>query len=201
MALTTYAQLQTAAADWSHRSDLTSILPDLITVAETQIFRDIRTKDMETAFTSTVSAGTIATPTSYIDLKYAYVDTSTVQWLERKPAKWIYENYPSRSSDGVPVFVAREGSTFIFGPYPDSSYTIKGVYYKNIGPLSTSAHAVFTENPDVYLYRTLYEIALFTKDTKMSEYWLSRYGVALKQAQDKSDREEYSGSTLRMVAG
>jgi hypothetical protein len=37
MALSTYSDLQTAVATWLHRSDLTAIIPDLITLAETHL--------------------------------------------------------------------------------------------------------------------------------------------------------------------
>lgn len=201
MAITTYAELQTAVANWLDRSDLTSRITEFITLGETRIFRELRVKDMETSFSTAISSGTIALPTSYVDLKFAYINGSSVQWLERKSNRWIYENYPTRSSDDCPKFIAREGDTFIFGPYPDSNYTVNGVYYKNIGPLSSSAHALFTSNPDLYLFASLCEAEPFMKNDKRVMLWEKKYGIALEAAQRKSDREDYSGSTLQMTAG
>ena len=201
MAITTNTELETAVANWLHRSDLTSRIPEFVTLGETRLFRELRVKDMEATFSTAITSGTITLPTSYVDLKYAYVNTDPVQWLERKPARWIYEHYPTRAAEGTPKFIAREGDTFIFGPYPDSSDTVKGIYYKNIGPVSTSAHALFTNNPDLYLFAALLEAVPFLEDDKRVSLWAAKYNDSLVRCQAKSDREDYSGSTLAMRAG
>jgi hypothetical protein len=200
LSISTYVELQAAVASWLKRSDLTSSIPDLITLAETRIFRELRSKDMETSFSTAITSGVISLPTSYVGLKFAYIDASPTQWLDRKTDLWIYQNYPTRFSGGIPKFIAREGSNFIFGPYADSGYTVKGIYYKNIGPVSSSAHAVFTNNPDLYLFASLVEAEPFIKDDKRIPLWEAKYQTILESAQGQSDDEEASGSTLRMVA-
>jgi len=37
MSIATYSELQTAVADWMHRTDLTAKIPDFITLAESRI--------------------------------------------------------------------------------------------------------------------------------------------------------------------
>ena len=201
MALNTYADLQTEVANYLHRSDLTSYIPDFITLAETKIFRRLRTKDMEAAFSSTMATtGTLALPSSYIDLKYAYINTSPVQWLTRLQARRIYEKFPNRISDRKPAFIAREGSNFIFGPFPDSQYLVTGVYYKNVGPLSSSAHALWTSNPDCYLFGSLLEAEPFMKEDPRITVWNEKYQEAILGAQHQSEEEEASGSDLRVIS-
>ena len=169
-------------------------------LAETDIFRRLRLRNMETAFTDTISSGTIALPTSYIDLKFAYISATPGRRLKRKTAAFIYERYPNRTSSGEPSFIAREGSNFIFGPFPDSNYTVNGVYYKNIGPVSSSAHAVFTTNPDCYLYGALTFAVREQKDDKGIARWEPLYEKSIQAAQAVSDREDYSGGGLEMVS-
>ena len=200
MAISTYAELQTAVANRLRRADTSGYIADWILLAETDIFRRLRVRDMETGFSDTISSGTIALPTSYIDLKFAYINTSPVRKLQRKRAEFIYEKYPTRSSDGKPSYIAREGSTFIFGPYPDSGYTVMGVYYKNVGPISSSAHAVFTSNPDVYVYGSLLMAVRELKDEAGILRWQPLYEHALASAQKVSDMEEISGGGLEMTA-
>ena len=201
MSISTYAELKTAVANRLRRSDTSSYVDDWILLAETDLFRRLRVKDMETAFTGTISSGVVALPTSYIDLKFAYINTTPVVRLRRKTAAFIYEKYPTRASDGKPSFIAREGSNFIFGPYPDSGYTVNGVYYKNIGPVSSSAHAVFTNNPDCYLYGALTMAVRDLKDDNGIARWTPLYEASILSAQTASDREDYSGGGLEMVAG
>ena len=155
---------------------------------------------METAFSGSISStGTLALPTSYIDLKFAYINTAPVQWMERKANIWIYQNYPLRSSDGKPKFISREGSNFIFGPYPDSQYSIAGVYYKNIGPLSSSAHALFTNNPDLYLFASLAEAEPYLKNDARVALWKAKYNEIRDQVNQLADEEDISGSNLRIT--
>ena len=46
MALTTYTELKTSLADWLYRSDLASVIPDFISLAESQVERQLRTRQM-----------------------------------------------------------------------------------------------------------------------------------------------------------
>jgi hypothetical protein len=199
MAITTYAELQTSIKGWLHRADLDSIIPDFITLAEARIFREVRARSMETAFSTAISSGVIALPTSYIELKYAYVDTTPVQHLKRREARFIYEKYPTRSSGGEPRYIAREASNFIFGPYPDSNYTITGVYYKNIGPVSSSAHTMFTDNPDLYMWGSLAEAEPYMKNDKRITLWETKYAAIRDSINGLAEREDFSGSDLQMT--
>src|SRR5688572_26789553 len=98
MAISTYAELQTAVANRLRRSDTSGFIADWILLAETDIFRRLRVREMETALSDTISSGTIALPESYVDLKFAYLNTSPVRKLQRKRAEFIYEKYPTRTA-------------------------------------------------------------------------------------------------------
>ena len=200
MSISTYSELKSAVANRLRRSDTSSYVDDWITLAEADIYRRLRVKDMETALSVTISSGVAALPSGYIDLKFAYVNANPVTRLKRKTAAWIYEKYPTRSAQGIPVFVGREGSNLIFGPYPDSNYSINGVYYKSLGAVSSTAHALFTTNPDVYVYGSLLMAVRELKDDKGIARWTPLYEQAIQQAQMASDKEDYSGGGLEMVA-
>ena len=129
---------------WSHRLVLDQadrpdgFHPDLIRFGELRIYRDLRIRAMETALSDTIASGVIAVPSGYVEMKHAYIDGTPVQRLTRKTAEWVYQNYPTRSSGGKPKFFAREAGNLIFGPHPDSAYTVKGIYYKRLTALGTS---------------------------------------------------------------
>jgi hypothetical protein len=197
----TYAGLQESIAGWLHRADLTARIPDLIALGETRIYREVRARPMEVAFSDTIASGVIALPTSYIELKYAYVATNPTQTLKRQAARWILEKYPQRVGYGEPRYIAREGSNFIFGPYPDSSYTISGYYYMNLGLVSASAHALFTENQDLYMWAALAEAEPYIKNDKRIGVWESKYRMIKDAVNGLSESEDYSGSDLQMTPG
>lgn len=203
MSIATYAELKTAIVAWLDvpTATFTSTIDDLVTIAENRLFRETRTRDMEAALSSTIASGVIALPTSYVALKFAYVDRSPTQILERRSAEWIYANYPRTNASDVPKYIAREATNFIFGPYPDSAYTIKGIYYKRLAALSGSVNALFTANPDLYLFACLAESELLVgRDTRVP-LWEAKYKNILAQVNGEATTEDQSGSALQMRVG
>ena len=82
MALTTYATLQTAIGDWLNRADLTSVIPDLITLAEAQFQRQIRHRKQITRSTATLDQRYNATPADWIQSVSLILTTNPVTPLE-----------------------------------------------------------------------------------------------------------------------
>lgn len=209
MALTTYAELKTAVARWTGGSDastaattgMTNTIDDLVTIAESRIFRESRTKDTEASISTAIASGVIAVPSDYIALKFAYVDGSPVQTLQPRPAEWIYSNYSTRSATGKPKFIARETTNFIFGPYADSGYTVKGVYYKRLTALSSAVHNLFLNNPDLYLFGCLAEsIILIGRDDRIP-LWEAKYNKILNDINGVDKTSETANASLQMRLG
>lgn len=202
MTISNYAELQTAIANWSERDDLTDRIPEFIALAEARIYRDLRIRAMETALSSAISSGVIAVPAGYVEMKHAYIDGSSAVRIHRKTPEWIYRNYPTRSSSGKPIFFAREGENIIFGPYPDSGYTVKGIYYKRLPALSaTNTTNWFTDNePGILLFSALYVLADYVADAEASGKWAMSYESERSSIQAKNDAEEFSGSPLSISA-
>lgn len=197
-AITDYATLKTEVAAWLNRSDLTNEVPGFIQLGEFRIYRDLRVRQMEAALSVAISSGVIAVPTGYLEMKLAYVNGSPMRKLERKDAEWIYLNYPTRSSDGTPKFFAREGTNFIFGPYPDSAYTVKGTYYKKLDALSgtNTTNWLITDVPDLILFASLCEAAPFLQDDARVALWEKKYAQIAARVQLNDEQEEFSGSPL-----
>lgn len=198
MSIASYSELKTAVANWLNRSDLTTYIPDFVSLGEWRVNRELRIRAMETSLSSAIASGVLALPSDYVELKHAYVDGSPVQHLQRVNAEMIYGKYPTRSSVGKPNFIAREGSNFIFGPYPDSTYTIKGIYYKRLSPLSDSNTTNwFTTNaPDLLLFSALLEAEPFMKNDERLILWQTKYEQAKSQIETEDQRESFSGSAL-----
>jgi len=204
MAITTYAQLTTAVGNWLNRSDLTSYLDDICTLGEKWINRNVRSRQMEQTFTLTVGAsvaGAIAVPSDYVELKSAYIDGNPTMPLQRRSVEFIYQGYPLRSADGKPNFIARESSNFIFGPYPDSAYVVKGVYYKRLVALATTVNTMFTDNPDLYLFAALAEAEVFLKNDSRVAVWQDRRNIVANDINKEDRWDNSSGSALSVVAG
>lgn len=200
MSLATYAQLKTAVTSWMDVpvASLTNQIDDLVTIAENRLFREARTRDMEVAMSTVISSGVIAVPSGYVALKHAYIDGTPVQRLERRPAEWIYQHYPTRSSDSKPLYIARELTNFIFGPYPDSGYTVKGVYYKRLAALSSAVNALFTASPELYLFACLAESEILVGRDPRVPLWEAKYKNILMQVNGEDAAEQFSGGSLQI---
>ena len=205
MAITTYAELQTAVQNWLSRADadILARTVEFITLAEAKINRKLRIRTMETALSDTIASGTISTPTGYVELKHMYIDGSPVQPLKRISAEQLYGLYPSRSAEGKPKFVALDGGVFIFGPYADSTYTVKGTYYKKVAVLSDAAPTNwYTSNAiDLLLYGSLLQAAPYIKDNEELQVWKVMYEEALVEVGQEDRDEQFSGSAPAVVGG
>jgi len=160
--------------------------------------REVRTPEMESALSDNITTGgLLPVPTGYIEMKYAYVDGTPTQYLQLVSPSYIYENYPLRSGEGKPVVMARDGSNFIFGPYPSSDYTIKGRYYTHLTGIETNTlytNALLSANPDLYLWATLAESEpLIMRDSRI-QLWESKYTLIKERVNGEASRSHYSGN-------
>lgn len=194
-----YASLLTAVSNWVNRSDLSVIAPDFVSFGEARIYRDLRVASMEGTFSTAIASGVIPVPTGYIEMKSARINGGYA--LERKDVEWIYANYPTRSADRMPRFFAREGQNLIFGPYPDSAYTVKGSYYKRLTPLSVSntTNWMIADAPDLILFAALCEAAPYLQDDARVALWEKKYDQIKRRIQANDEQEEFSGSPLQVT--
>jgi hypothetical protein len=198
MSLLSYSDLQTSVAAWTHRADLTTIIPDLITIGENKIFREVRCKAMEATLSGTIANGVVALPADYLALKFARIASTPVSQLTGASASKIYAKYPLRASHGKPVLIGREGSNFIFGPYPDSTYTIAGIYYAKLTGIATSVNALFTESPELYLFAALSEAGDYVENDKKLLKWTAKYTSIVEMLNNESDAETGSGGGMQV---
>lgn len=192
MALT-YSTLKTTVADWLERQEADLPLDTILLLAEARINRELRIRAMETALSSAISSGVVAVPAGYLELRYAYLDGSPARRLEITTPDDIIGRYPTRSAEGKPLYIARDGTNFIFGPYPDSGYTLKGSYYASFEGLSGSntTNWLTANAPDLMLSAMMFESAYYVGDDAQIPIWAGRYDLALKELERQDRRERF----------
>jgi hypothetical protein len=200
MALASYNDLKAAVADHIHRADLTTPIPDLITLAEKRINREVRAPEMQTAYSGTISSGVIAVPTDFLEWKAVYVSSNGAHMLQPKALEWVWTHYPTRTADGIPIFIARNGTNFEFGPYPDSNYAVVGSYFKRMGATSSAWHALATASPDLYLFGALSFAAAYVDDPAQIQKWDAMYRDIRESINGEAKGQEISGGPIRMTA-
>ncbi len=215
MAITTYTELQAAVANWLARGDLTSRVPEYITMAEGWIaygldmgqikVPPLRIRAMEQALSLTMVSGTaeVALPTRYVSMRNIYIDTDPKRKLTPvSPEQRIFEK--PYASTGIPEVYSIEGDNIVLGDIPNSGDTIKGTYYQKFAAFSAGSDTnwLLTNSPNTYLFGALYASSTMTGNPRGPQ-WLGAFMGsinALNEA-DKSDR--YSGGvlTIRSATG
>ena len=203
MAIGTFAELKTAAANWLDRSDLTDRIPEFISLAEARFNRILRIRDMETVSTaiSTV-AGTreYDLPTGFVQMKEFHLTTDPIT-----PLSYITPEMMSRleagSSKSKPQVFTVIADKVRLGPNPDAVYTTSMLYYKTFTALSASntTSDMLTNNPDVYLYGTLLEAEPFIMNDERVALWATAFKQAIDDIQFQDNKDRHSGSLLRVM--
>lgn len=182
-----YSGLQTSISRWLHRSDLVSVIPDLIMLAETRFNRNLRVRQMEKKATLTLTDGAGALPADWLELVGSPKDGETrFQFVARDEFCGLGSIY---TLIGNEIHVSHNGS----GPP-----TVDICYYSRIPALSdqNASNWLLQDGPDVYLYGALLESAPYIKNDERIETWRALLQVALTDLQMASDRGKYSGGTL-----
>jgi hypothetical protein len=193
MAITNYTELTGAVVAWLEvpTADVSSVISDLVMVGEKRIMREVRTPDMEDTHSTAISSGVIAVPTGFVELKYAYIDRNPSQRIEMVSPNVIYDR--SHESGRGARCSRPDGSNFIFGPYPDSTYTVNLRFYKHLTAVQTTINALFTENPDLYLWACLSEASPILKQDDRIAVWESKYQMVKELVNGEAGRSHFSG--------
>jgi hypothetical protein len=199
LALASYANLTAAIADELHRSDLTTPIADFILRGEKRIHREVRATEMEATYSGTIAAGVIAVPTDFLAWRAVYIDSNGAKILQPKDWEWVLANYPTRSADGIPKFIARNATNFEFGPWPDSTYAVKGTYYKRLTTVSSNWNALATANPDLYLYAALTQASAYIGDDPRIPLWESAYQMTKDAINAEAIGIDFGGGPLRVT--
>ena len=168
MAISTYAELQTALENYTGRSDtaFTNRVPEFIQRGEEYINKRIRTFPGITQVTVTLaaSADTAALPSGFaelIDLKFPSND----YYLTQLPLAKLLDVYDD--NEARPNFFAI-ADTFRFDQPADQAYSLDCDYYKKWDIAADSTNALLTNESDVYLSASLHEAFKWMRNPEMA---------------------------------
>jgi hypothetical protein len=203
MALTTYNELKSSVADWLNRTDLTAVVPDFISLAEAQIERTLRTRQMIVRATAAIDTEYSAVPADFLETKSIKLNTNPVTALafESIDAMDLMKS-TMYLSPGKPQYFSIVGGQIRVLPVPDNSYTAELTYYAKLTKLSSTASSnwLLASSPDVYLYGSLMQASPYLKDDARIPVWSSMYTSALEAIQVADDRGATSGGAIMMRA-
>lgn len=190
MAIGTYAELQTAVANWTARADLTSRIPEFVQCTEAKLNRELRVVDQETrSSTFTIGGEYVALPTDFLQVKTFYLNSPKTNLVYYSDDLLTAVH---GSTHGTPQNYSIQGGNARFGPYPSTTGTsIASLVYAAKIPslISTSINWVLLSHPDVYLYGCVAEAYAFAKDPANTKLYGDLFLAMVERLKAWSDRK------------
>tara|TARA_R110002012_G_scaffold92411_1_gene224451 strand:- start:1060 stop:1677 length:618 start_codon:yes stop_codon:yes gene_type:complete len=200
MPLSNYTELRASIADTLNRDDLTSAIPDFITLAEAQLSRDLRHWRMEDRANATMDQQYTTLPLNFISPIRITIPASPSYTLELvSPFELSKLRMENSATTGRPQFYAVVDGAFEVFPTPDADYTVELVYYESIPDLATNTtNWLLTNYPDAYLYSSLIHSSPFLQEDQRVAVWNTLYLNAVSAINLEGERARTSGSGRRI---
>ena len=203
MALSNYTELKASIADFLDRDDLTTVIPDFITLAESQMNRDIRHWKMEARASGQQDAADeyMQIPPDWVETIRMHLTgngTSVVNLISRDAM--ADKRAAMSNASGTPSAYTHADSQFQLYPTPNATTDFELLYYQKLPALSSSNadNWLLLEAPDVYLYGALLHSAPYLAEDQRVAVWAQLYGAAVQRLNQVSEDAMFSGSGLTL---
>lgn len=193
MSISNYTELITAVERYLHRSDLTAMIPEFVSLAEAKINRTLRIRAMENVATGSVSAS-VALPTGFVEV----IALTVSQGATTYPLRYVPPSQIESESASA-YYYSLVGDSLYFVP-ASSSQTYTLTYYKKFDPLSDGVNWVITNAPDLYLYSTLLEAAPYIKNDDRIAVWAALMSESIRQIKSSDKRDRFGNGLAVMVS-
>ena len=194
MAISTYAELQTAVSNWLARDDLSAIIVDFISLAESRLWKELRTRDMVGRSTSSVSTQYTELPSDFIAQRSIKIGDNVLNYMTPERLEMSYAS----DQTGTPTAFTVIGNEYQFAPMPDTTYTVEISYYKRPAALSdtNTTSWLLTNSPELYLYGALLEAAPYLRDDARVQLWATGFSNALNRLNDSERDGRYGNAPV-----
>ena len=201
MALTSYSDLTSTISSYLARSDLDSIIPTFISLAEMRLRRELRIRQMLVTAQASTTGGdsTVGLPSDYLEMRDIHVASTPNGQLNYDTPNVFYKRNISTES-GLPKRYTVLSSELQLSPIPDGAYTLQMLYYAQPAYLSsTNASNVFMAYcPDALLYAALGEAEPYLMNDARLQTWGTLYERAIAAITVADQSGEYSGQPMSM---
>ena len=167
-------------------------IPNLITLAERRISRDLKVQGFQTVVVTNLQAGVavLAKPDRWRETISMNVGTG-VGYNNRKQVftrdyEYCRSYWPNETESAEPEFYADYNYTnWLIVPTPDVAYPIEILYYELPALLDESNQTNWLTQyaPNLLLYATLLEATPFLKNDERIPVWQSMYAMAAQSLQ------------------
>ena len=200
MALTNYTTFVATVESYLARTDLTSVIPDFVQMAQLRMSRDLRTERMLKVATTSPTDNKVAFPSDFLELREMHFQGNPPILLEFQSPDLFFRNGQTTLS-GRSHYFTMLGTEFQFAPSQDSSYTIQILYYAQPTFISstTSSNLFLAYYPDALLYATLAEAEPYLMNDPRVTTWSALYDRAIANIKTSDLGQTYAYTTLNVT--
>lgn len=200
MALTTYSGLVSTVSSYLARSDLDSIIPTFVELAQLRMTRDLRTREMLKVATTTATDSTVELPSDFLEMREIHFQGNPPITLEYESPDKFFRDMLTTTS-GLPYYYTIIAYELQFAPAPDSSQTLQMLYYAQPTFISsTTASNLYLANyPDALLYATLAEAEPYLMNDSRIQTWASMYDRAIQNVMTNDIGKKFPNTALNVT--
>jgi hypothetical protein len=200
MALTNYSTFVTTVENYLARTDLTSVIPDFVQMAQLRMSRDLRTERMLKVATTSPTDNKVAFPSDFLELREIHFQGNPPIILEFQSPDLFFRNGQT-SLSGRSHYFTMLGTEFQFAPSQNSDYTIQILYYAQPTFISTttSSNLFLAYYPDALLYATLAEAEPYLINDARIATWSALYDRAIANIKQSDLGATYPYTTLSVT--
>lgn len=185
MAISTYDELQAAIASWMDRSDITASIPDIISMGEAGLNRELEGVAADATLTGTV--GSRAIDISALSLRTPIALFITDGTNEYELRNMPDGSFPYSTAQADPQIWAIDGSNINFDCLLDSAYSFRFRYTAQFALSDANpTNWLLTTHPDLYLAACIAWGGKFVADDAA----VQRYGGMIESMIASINRQE-----------
>lgn len=199
MPLDTYSALKTSIGNWLNREDLTSQIPDFISLAEARFNRELRVNAMVQRDYTTATLDYVALPTDWLQAVTIAVtspaDTySALSYVSTEE----YNDLRKDGMTGTPRYFTIIDDNILLLPWPGSNVTVELIYYGQIEALSDSntSNWLLARSPDLYLYTSLLQAEAYLQNDERVPLWAGAVQKTIADMNIESERAKRPSGAL-----
>jgi hypothetical protein len=201
VALANYTDLLAALAVFAERTDMTSVWPDLVRLAEIQAQLDCRLRLGETTVSATLTAAQdfLALPADCVRARTLRLDLDPVRNVDIVSPD-VFAWYREQYVGDVPMVALSQGLRLYLAPTPVAAHPYTLWYEQGIPSLASSTtNWLLTNFPNVYLYGTLVQAAGgYLGNDERGLAWKALYDLATQKVRALEWRAKAGGGPLQM---
>jgi hypothetical protein len=160
-----FGELRAMVADWCHRSNMTSVIPSCITLATAQFNRVLRTPEMESRDSRSITTEFASLPPDFLEIiSVVRDDGKEIRYVARPNLA----SHIAAGEEPEPPIYSIEDYQFRFLPAPSVSepLDVSILYFEQIAALEDDSDEnwLLTAYPDAYLYGALMHARAWLQD-------------------------------------